>query len=372
MRIDQFVPSFVKHDAISSHVLQTRRALIEAGYQSRIYYEHIDRRLAGEAEPFDRCDPTPDPDRVILYQASTDSAMAAWLAEAARAGQRVAIYYHNITPSRYFARWEPRAARSMQTARGQLAELASSTGLALAASAYNEAELIELGYPQTSVCPLLIDLGDLHRPPDARALKRLRAVTGPRWLFVGRVAPNKCQHDVIAAFALYRRLYSPSARLSLVGAVTAPRYLRALEALVEELELGDSVDFVDSAPFPELLAHMHAADVFVCMSEHEGFCVPVIEAMELGLPVVAYGAAAVPETVGPAGMLVADKDPLAVAGSVHALLSSDRTRRETIDAGRDRAGRFALDRTSARLLSELARFTGPGFDPAAEVPSEVS
>jgi glycosyltransferase involved in cell wall biosynthesis len=356
VRIDQFVPSFVKHDAISNHVLQSRRALLAAGYESAIFYEHCDRRLVGEASPFEQCDPGADPDRLILYHASTDSEMAGWLLESAAAGQAVAISYHNITPSRYFARWEPRAAKSMQTARVQLAELAPVTCLALADSAYNAAELDELGYRRTAVTHLMLDLADYHRPPDAKTLSRLGALGGPRWVFIGRIAPNKCQHDVMAAFAVYRRLYAPGARLSLVGAVTSPRYRRALEAMAAELELGDSVEFVDSAPFPELLAHLRAADVFVCLSEHEGFCVPIVEAMELGVPVVGFAAAAVPETIGDAGLVLPDKDPLAVAASVHALLVDERLRNQLIQAGRERAGEFAMERTAPRLVAELAGF----------------
>lgn len=364
MRVDQFVPSFVRHDAISSHVLQIKRALAGAGHESRIFYEHVDRRVAGEGDPFERCDPGPDPDRVVLYHASTDSSMAGWLGAAAQRGQAVALYYHNITPSRFFARWEPRAARSMAIARAQLADLAASSALALAASAYNEAELSALGYRHTAVSPLLVDLADYHRPPAQSTLARLRSGSGPRWLFVGRIAPNKCQHDVIAAFAVYRRLYAPGARLSLVGAVTSPRYLRALRSMVSELGIEGGVDFVDSAPFADLLAHFAAADVFVCMSEHEGFCVPVIEAMELGVPVVAYRAAALPETLAGAGILVEGKDSLEVAGSVNDLLSDSAGRERLVEAGRRRAADFALPRTAPALVAALVQAAAPA-SPAA-------
>ena len=356
MRIDQFVPSFVKYDAISNHVVQTRRALLDAGYESTTYYEHVDSRLTSEGEPFEGCDPAADQCRVILYHASTDSAMAPWLVRSARAGQAITLSYHNITPSRYFVGWEPTAVTSTQLARVQLASLAPVTGLALADSAYNEGELIELGYRRTAVSPLMLDLSDFHRSADARTLARLRSLGCPRWLFVGRIAPHKCQHDVIAGFAIYRRLYSPDARLSLVGAVTSPRYRRALEGLVEDLGLGDFVEFAESAPFPELLAHIQAADVFVCLSEHEGFCVPIVEAMELGVPVVGFAAAAVPETIADAGIVISDKDPLAVAATVQALLSDEPGRQKLIEAGRDRAAAFSLDTSASRLISALADF----------------
>jgi glycosyltransferase involved in cell wall biosynthesis len=357
VRVDQLVPGFAQHDAISNHVLQVRRTLRGAGYESDIYGEWIDPRLAGEgARPFADCSAAPDRDRVLLYHESTHSPMATWLRDVAGAGQLIATDYHNITPSRYFARWEPPAARSMDLARQEVELLASCTGLAVADSPYNEAELIDLGYSRTAVCPLLVDLEDYHREPDRKTLARLarqRQRGGRRWLFVGRVSPNKCQHDVIAAFAVYRRLFDPLARLTLVGGVTSPRYLRALQQMATQLELGDSVEFPEATPFSQLLAYFRASDVFVCLSEHEGFCVPILEAMELGLPVVAYRAAAVTDTVAAAGILLDDKDPLAVAVAVDDLLSDDPRRADLVEAGRSRAGDFSLARNSRQLLDTL-------------------
>lgn len=355
-RVDQFVPSFVLHDAISNHVRQLQEALQQAGFRSEIFFEHLDPRLAGHARPYQECDPAPDPERLILYHASTHSEMAPWLIAAAHRGQAVGIDYHNITPSNYFARWEPQAAGSMDLARRQLADLVPWAQFAVADSAYNAAELIPLGGPEPRVCPLLLDLDEFHEPADPGTLARLRRPPDqPLWLFVGRIAPNKCQHDVIAAFAVYRRRYEPGARLALVGGATSGRYLAALERMAAELELGDSVDFVGSAPFAEMLAYFSAADAFVCLSEHEGFCVPVIEAMEVGVPIVAYRSTAVTETVATAGILLDDKDPLAVATAVDALHSDPDRRRAAVDAGRLRATSFRLENTVPAWLAEFGR-----------------
>jgi glycosyltransferase involved in cell wall biosynthesis len=357
--VHQFVPSFARHDAIGNHVVQLRRLLREAGFASEIFYEHIDPALTGEARAYRECPAGADAGRLILYHASTHSGMNDWLIDAARSGQAVAVDYHNITPARYFSAWEPRAARSMELARAQLAELAPYLGTAVADSQYNATELEEFGVRGAVACPILLDLDDYHRAPDPAVLDRLcsRAADGPLWLFVGRVAPNKCQHDVIAAFSVYHRLHAPGSRLALVGGVTSGRYQHSLERLAAGLGVDGAVDFVGSAPFPELLAYFAAADVFVCLSEHEGFCVPVIEAMELGVPVVAYSAAAVTETVAHAGLLLDDKDPLAVAEAVHHLLDDPDLRRETVAAGRARAGEFSFAATSARWRAEMERIT---------------
>ena len=352
-RIDQFVPSYSAHDAIGNHVTQLRRLLRDAGYQSEIWYEHLDPRMAGDVRPYTECDAAADPDRLILYHASTHSGMADWILAAAGGGQRIAVDYHNITPASYFSAWEPRAARSMELARRQLAELAPVFSGAVADSEYNAIELAEFGILGATACPILLDTSDYHAPPDGDGVARWPGE--PLWLFVGRIAPNKCQHDVIAAFAVYRRLFAPTARLAVIGAPTSVRYKKQLGDLVDELGLTGAVDLAGSVPFPELLAAFHLADVFVCLSEHEGFCVPVIEAMELGVPVVAYSAAAVTETVADAGVLLVDKDPLQVAVAVHELLDDAERRAATIERGRLRAAEFSSEATSKRWLAEIDR-----------------
>ena len=323
---------------------------------SDIWAEQLHPPLEQEARPY-REDAPGGEGRLLLYQCSTNSELAPWLAARADNGERLLSHYHNVTPAMYFERWHRPTARAMDRARQELAMLAPKVELALAVSGFNEQELVATGYARTVVSPLLVDLDRYHRPPSPRLLDRLRRRrdrSGAQWLFVGRFAPNKCQHDVIGAFAAYRHLVDPGARLTLVGGTTQPRYRWALERLAHQLQLGDSLELLGDLPGPDLLAHWAVADVFVCLSEHEGFCVPLLEAMELGVPVVAYSAAAVPETLGPAGILVGSKDPLTVARAVEEACRSGRRRQELVAAGQARAACFSLNVTSARFLGTIA------------------
>ena len=356
MRVDQYLPGFAPFDAIGGHTLMARKILREAGYESDIWAEHILAPLQSEARPYHEDTHRPGEGRALLFHTSTSSPMSAWIKARAESGELVLGDYHNITPGRYFERWEPAIAAVMHAARKELAMLAPNMGMSFADSAYNEAELRELGYPNTLVCPILVDLDEYHHPPDPGTLDRLRRRrerTGPHWLFVGRVAPNKCQHDVIGAFAVYHRVFDPTARLTLVGGGTSPHYLRALQLLVSELDLEGSVDLLAGLGDPELLAHWAVADVFVCMSEHEGFNVPTLEAMELGVPVVAYNAGAVPETLAGAGIVLDDKDPLTVAAAVDQACRPGPTRERMIEVGRQRASDFELPKTSKLLLAGI-------------------
>ncbi|HVM39234.1 MAG TPA: glycosyltransferase, partial [Acidimicrobiia bacterium] len=157
----------------------------------------------------------------------------------------------------------------------------------------------------------------------------------------------KAQHDVMLAFAAYRRLYDPSARLHFVGGGAVPRYLRALHELATRLGLGDAVQFAGSVSHAALAAHYAAADVFVCLSEHEGFCIPLLEAMHHDLPVVAFAAAAVPGTMGDGGLVLGDKTPPVVAAAVDRVMRDDALRDRLTTAGRARLAAFSLDRTTA-------------------------
>ena len=361
MRVDQLLPVLGVHDAIGAHALQLRRALRSAGYGSDLYADVVSPELAGQVRPWLDGPGRVDDERIVLYHASTHAPLADWLLERGRRGQRIVVDYHNVTPPEYFRRWLPGAAREMAVAREEIGMLAPVAEAALADSAFNAGELVQLGYRSPAVASLLVDLDAYHAEPDrptADRLERQRDRGGAAWLFVGRIAPNKCQHDVVAAFAVYRRLFDPRARLRLVGGVTAPAYLAAIERMVDRLDLEAAVEIVSGLSENELIAHYLGSDVMVCLSEHEGFCVPLLEAMELGLPIVAHPAAAVAETVGGAATLVADKDPLVVATSVRELLDDEQRRLAHVAAGRARARHFALPVTSAELLGQLRRLPG--------------
>lgn len=378
MRIDQLLPDFGKHDAIGNHVLETRRLLRSAGYASDIYAGRIDGRLRSEARPFgDLAGSSRLPDAVI-YHDSTDSDMASWLVDRGGEGLEVLTYYHNITPAEFFSRWEPRIAARLRQARSELASLAPHVSLAMAASSYNESDLDALGYANTVVVPLLVDLSNLHVEADSKTASRLararEAGGGAHWLFVGRIAPNKCQHDVVAAFALYRRLIDPRARLTFVGSPSSMRYLGAVRRLAVALGVEDAVEHVTDVSAASLLVYYRDADVFVCLSEHEGFCVPILEAMDCGLPVVAFAAAAVPETLGASGFLLEDKDPILVACAVERLLADQDLRHRIVAAGTDRAAQLSLAHNSRAFLDTLETWlSGPSrrASPEATFASKV-
>jgi L-malate glycosyltransferase len=349
--VHQLIPSFTPRSAVGNHTLQVRALLHDLGLRSEVYVSEAASEVAAISTPFR--DYRGGAGDVLLYQASTGSALGEFVLERP---EPLVVNYHNITPSAMFAPWEPHVAAELVAGRRQIARLAPRTDLAIAVSAYNASELAGWGYPAPRVVPILLDTSAFEKEVDAVALERLREAGAGRstWLFVGRIAPNKAQHDLMKALAVYRRTYDPAARLVLVGGSSSHAYWTALEALRAALQLDDAVELRGDVSDGELAAHYQAADVFVCASDHEGFCVPLLEAMHHGLPVVAHGSSAVPETLGDGGLVLPSKAPTVLAAAVHRVLSDPALAAAMAAAGRARLAGFALERTRAAFADALA------------------
>jgi len=341
--IHQLLPSFVGGDAIGSHVRRVQRLLHGAGVESRTFVTVCHPDLKGECEPYRRASLRPDD--VLLYHLSCSDGMAGWLLDQP---QRLLVDYHNITEPKWFDQWAPLAAHDMRLARLQMGALGPRSAAAVAHSRFSADELTAHGYRHVEVAPLLFAL-----PPHADRPARPVPERGARWLFVGRLAPNKCQHMIIGALAAARRGPDPEATLTLVGAHTIGPYVSELRRLVRDLEVTGAVRFSDHIPDAELDAAYRAADVFVCLSRHEGFGAPVVEAMARGVPVVALRAAAVPETAGDAALVLDDDDPAVVAAAVRHLATHPEVVARLRAAGLTRAAGYAPERSGPVLRERL-------------------
>jgi glycosyltransferase involved in cell wall biosynthesis len=236
----------------------------------------------------------------------------------------VAIY-HNITPAHFFLGFHPHLAGLCYHGRRELASFAPRTELALGDSEYNRRELEGAGFTRTGVLPIVLDFSSYERPPSP-VVKRLYGDGRTNLLFVGRIIPNKRIDDLIRVFAVYKRYRDPKSRLLLVGDYRGhEHYYDRLQAMVRDLRLDDVV-FTGHVDDDELAACYGVSHLFLCLSEHEGFCVPLQEAMHFSLPVVAYDAGAVRETLRGGGVLLREKRPEEVAELVYQILHEDALR----------------------------------------------
>ena len=356
--IHQFIPCLVSGDAIGSHTLQVRTLLHDIGLKSDTYIGAVGPdvpipTIQYEKYPPKRSSSDKPGDTMLLYHSSTGCPMAGFLA---KRPEPLLVNYHNITPSADFQVWNRQAAKTMEEGREELKILARTAVHGIGDSRYNEEELIAAGYRSTSVAPILFDPATFDRRVDIPTLdwlRRQKQKGGANILFVGRLAPNKAQHDVITAFAAYRRLYDSKARLYLVGGSPIPEYLPTLRRLALGLGLMDAIDFAGFVSDEQLAAYYKGADVFLCLSDHEGFCVPLLEAMFNKVPIIAYSAAAVPETLADGGLLLSNKRAGYVAAAVDRVIRDDSLRQSLVDAGTARLADFELERSRKAYRSGI-------------------
>ena len=341
--VDLLIPQMATADATSNHTRLIRELLEERGIEVRIVVERKNRSDSS-ALPIEKWKGDA---QVSILQHSIGSEVAQIVI---RQKAPIVLNYHNITPASYFQAWQPELAKSVQRGRQQLSQLASLTRRGIADSEFNAQELRDLGIDDVVVSPVLWQLGS-GAPPTGQ---NDRAVDdgGGTVLFVGRLAPNKCHHDLIAAFAVLSR-FRPQSRLVLVGDASPPQYLQSLKNLARRIGVHDRVVFAGKVSDKNLLQWYQLSDVFACASEHEGFGVPLVEAMANDLPVVAYDAAAVGETVGDSGIILSDKRPVTMAMALDRVLGDKELGKVLRDRGIKAAQRFDISVTREQMWIAL-------------------
>jgi glycosyltransferase involved in cell wall biosynthesis len=340
--IHQVLATLGYGDAIGHEVLGIQRVLRGAGYESDIFVETADRRLEPMTRDYRELVDASRPDNVLLHHFSIGSKASR---TAYALPERMALIYHNITPPEYFVGVHRTLARQCFRGRRELRAYVDRCEIALGDSEFNRQDLEALGFPRTAVLPVVPDFSHLDRRPDPFVARQF----DDGWtniLFVGRVIANKKIEDVIRAFHAYHTKFNPRSRLLIVGIFSLfERYLASLHHLVEELGQ-QHVHFTGHVTNEELVAYYDIADLFLCASEHEGFCVPLIEAFHAEVPVLAYAATAVPSTMDGGGVLYDDKDPMHVASLMDAILSDASIEDAVLD----------------RQLAAVARLRAKDFD----------
>ena len=354
MIINQWVPAAHRGDAIGDSARAVRDMLRRAGHTSELYALTIDDDLRNDVLPFADADARAGD--VTIFHFALPSPMTEPFAQLR--GVRV-LQYHNITPAQFFAPYDPQLFRLAALGRQELRSLVGRVDLALGDSEFNRQELDAVGCAPTGVMPIAVNTERLTNAPRRPALEKILADGLINFLFVGRIVPNKKIEDYIRLAEMYKRYVDSYYRFIFVGRYDGlPRYYSMVRALVAEYEmLPDRFIFTGPVPDDDLAAYYRWADVYISLSEHEGFCVPLVEAMASDVPVLAYAAGAVPETLGGAGVLFAPKD-LEFAAETMATLVYDRPVRDrVIGAQRQRLADFGPGRIEARLRQVLAAFS---------------
>jgi glycosyltransferase involved in cell wall biosynthesis len=350
MIVNQWVPAAHKGDAIGDSARRVRGLLRGLGHESEIYAMTIDEDLRGDVREW--TDPAAKRGDLTIFHFALVSPMTA---EFARLPRGRVLQYHNVTPAHFFAPYDTNVFRLCALSRADLKTLVGHTDVALGDSEYNRQELEDLGFTNTGVFPIALDLGKITNAPRVPALEAILADGLTNFLFVGRIAPNKKIEDFVRLAEFYKRYVDIAYRFIFVGKTDGmPRYYNMVRQLIAEFEIPrDRVIFTGAVPENELATYYRAADVYVSLSEHEGFCVPLLEAMSADVPVLAYASTAVPDTLGGAGIQFAPKDLEYAAELLGELAYNDPLRAQVIAGQRARLNDFGDD----RIRRELERLT---------------
>jgi glycosyltransferase involved in cell wall biosynthesis len=354
MVINQWLPAAHRGDAVGDSARRVRALLREAGHESDIYALTIDHDLQGEIRPFS--DPAARRGEVTVLHFAIASPMSEALASLSTG--RV-IQYHNITPAHFFAGYDSGIVALVTRAREELAGLVGHVDLALGDSAYNRRELDTLGFAETDVFPIAVNVSRLTDAAPRPALERVLRDGLTNILFVGRIVPNKKLEDHLRLAEQYKRYIDAFHRFIFVGREDAcPRYYSMIRALMNQYRMtSERFWFVGPVPDADLATFYRTADAYVSLSEHEGFCVPLLEAMATDVPVLAYASTAVPETLGGAGIAFAPKDFEYAAETLGLLVYDDELRTRVIEGQRRRLRDFSDARFAQHLDRLVARFS---------------
>lgn len=350
VQVHQFATSLSYGDAISDEMLEIRRALRQNGYDSEIFVKYYDNRTAKYSRDYKEYINFSSQKNIVIFHFSIGSPVSKMFF---RIPDKKVMIYHNITPYKYFMDTHRILTKECYKGRLELKLFAEKVNLALGDSEYNRKELEEVGYKKTGVLPILLDLSKFDEKGDP-VTREIFNNGKKTLLFIGRVAPHKKFEDVIKVFYFYKKYFNDESQLILIGDYRGmEKYYGGLQRLVNKLILED-VHITGHVDFSELAAYFKIGDLYLSMSEHEGFGVPLIEAFYNQIPVVAYEAGAVRETMNKGGALIKEKKMLSTAALIDKI-NRDREFREMLICSQNKALEKYQRKNVSRILIEYIR-----------------
>ena len=337
MRIIQLYSSLSYGDAIGNDILALDAVIRAKGFDAKIYAEYIDKRISPElASPFSQYEPQKTD--VIILHVGGASKINEWIKTV---DCKKIMVYHNITTPDFFEEYNQKSAGYCQRGLQQVQALNDTFDMVLAVSEFNKQNLIDMGYKcKINILPILIPFDDYKKQADSVLLEKYDD-DYTNIIFLGRIVPNKKQQDVIAAFASYQKNYNPKSRLFLVGNPNDfEKYNEQLKIYTQKIG-AKNVIFTGHTRFDEILAYYKLSDLFLCMSEHEGFCVPLVEAMFFNIPIVAYASSAIPGTLNGSGFLLNEKNPDLTAAVMNRILTSEELKTNILKNQQERLSDFS-------------------------------
>lgn len=348
MQVNQILPSLTENDAVSNDAIEIQKFLVSQGFESNIFVKHVHPNVSKYTK------------NLSTYHGSGENVL---IYHFALAGQDVTDFvknlpdkkilrYHNITPHHFFEVYDKENLRHF-CSKGidELQELSHYCKIGLGDSDFNSKCLEENGFNNVKTIPIFFNLNISDLGYENNDLKYDNNTINI--IFVGRVAPNKKQEDIIRVFYYYHTHINTNSRLFIVGNHQFPDYVQYLKQVAENLHISNSVIFTGMVSNELLRDYYRKSHIFLCMSEHEGFCVPLLEAMKFGLPVLAYNSTGIPYTMGDSGILINKKDFIEIAELINVIAEDEKVRNRIIAKQHERLKEFDIKVTSSKLMQVI-------------------
>lgn len=356
MKIVQLLVTLQKGDAIGNFALALHKMLLDSGYDAEIYAYNLGNNIKeisiNNIEHFKNL----KSDDLIVYQMCEGHKINALIR---KQNCRKMMIYHNFTPAEFFQCFGTELYSIQNLAQQVISSMKDVFDKCIAVSEFNRQNLITMGYAsdKINVIPLYIEWDDYKKEPDSNTLQYYNDEC-VNILFVGRIVPNKKQEDIIRIFAYYHKFVNRRSRLFVIGSPFVQNYNTALREYIDYMGISDSVIMPGHSTFSEILAYYKCADIFLCMSEHEGFGVPLVEAMLFDVPIIAYDSSAISDTLGDSGVLVDNKEPKKIAEIISKVIEDDSFTDEIILRQRKRLTDFEYNKLKTRYLNEIKSMIG--------------
>ena len=335
--IHQYVSTIARRDAIGEYAFVLKKAFREMGYASEIFYDSCTEEVYGETIPFSEYKRFSTPDNLFIIHYGIK---LPYLDALTALRDKRVLVYHNITPGKYFKIFAPWMVGTCSDSRLEVSDLKNYVSAAVGDSDYNANELREMGYRNVRTIPLSVDFSKYEIEPDPAVLALYPNKSWANWLFVGRLSPNKKQEDLIRNFYYYQKYFNDHSRLFLVGhGAGMNAYVKYLKKFATHLGVRNII-FTGSVSQAKLSAYYQTADLFMTMSEHEGFCVPLLEAFYYKVPIIAYDSSAVSETLGESGVLIKDKKAIEIAALADYIIRDSNIKSDIIKLQSERLKSF--------------------------------
>ncbi len=353
MIIHQFLTSYSYGDAIGNEAFEIRNYLRENGIDSEIFSLFYHPKYSNQIINYLEYDKFSHKDNIIIFHFSIGSPVTK---KFLRMPDKKVIIYHNITPYNFFLDYHRVLAKDCYKGRVELKNFVNKIDLALGDSKYNEKELKEMGFANTGILPLVMDFKKFDSKVDP-VINELFNDGKNNLIFVGRIIPNKKIEDIIKIFFIYQKYFDENSRLFIVGEYRGfERYLSSLYSLKSKLEV-KNVHFTGHVPENELISYFKLSNLYLHMSEHEGFCAPIPESYYLNIPVVAFNAGAVKETMNNGGVLINKKDFIQTAALLDHIIRDSHLRKKILKSQQESLKKYFKNKTGKILLGYVRNLT---------------